>query len=150
VRIFDSANGAAAAGFRPCKRCKPDGLRLPDEEWVEAITEAIRAQYAERVTLASLADQQHVSQFHLQRTFKRYTGLSPGEYLLRIRMDAAMAFLRGSSLPVAEIGAQVGIPNAAHFATVFHKAAGCTPSRYRQAYEDKQAYNDRKAGETHD
>ena len=34
VRIFNDVDEAVAAGFRPCKRCKPGGIRLPDEEWV--------------------------------------------------------------------------------------------------------------------
>ncbi|WP_225442457.1 Ada metal-binding domain-containing protein [Paenibacillus lycopersici] len=138
VRIFDTAAGAAAAGFRPCKRCKPDGLRLPDEEWAEAIAESIRLRYPERITLQSLAEEQHVSPFHLQRTFKRIQGMTPAAHLLRVRLDAARALLRDTRLPVADVGERVGIPNAAHFATVFQRAEGRSPSRYRQARAEAQ------------
>ncbi|QHW34591.1 methylphosphotriester-DNA--protein-cysteine methyltransferase family protein [Paenibacillus rhizovicinus] len=147
VRVFATASEAAMAGFRPCKRCKPDGLRLPDEEWVDAIAESIRAQYRERLTLPALADQQHVSQFHLQRTFKRMMGLSPADYLLQVRLGAAKALLRDTRFAVAEVGEQVGMPNAAHFATVFHRATGRTPSRFREEHTNKPMNPNRKVGE---
>nr|WP_275589134.1 Ada metal-binding domain-containing protein [Paenibacillus sacheonensis] len=132
VRIFASSAEALGAGFRPCKRCKPDGLKLPDEEWTDAVAEAIRKQYGDRLTLNALAEQQHVSPYHLQRTFKRLRRISPAAYLLQVRIEAAKTLLRATALSVAEIGDEVGISNPAHFAAVFHKAAGVTPSQYRR------------------
>ncbi|NBD23394.1 bifunctional transcriptional activator/DNA repair enzyme AdaA [Paenibacillus glycinis] len=144
VRVFGSAAAAVAAGYRPCKRCKPDGLRMPDEEWVNAIAESIRAHYPERITLQSLAEEQHVSLFHLQRTFKRIRGATPAEYLIGVRIEAAKGLLRESRYTVAEVGARVGISNAAHFATVFLKTVGRSPSQYRQ---ELATPSNRKAGE---
>lgn len=51
VRVFQDRQTAVAEHFRPCKRCRPDGLRLPDEEWIELIASYIkeklcRANYA--------------------------------------------------------------------------------------------------------
>ncbi|MFC4810345.1 bifunctional transcriptional activator/DNA repair enzyme AdaA [Paenibacillus sp. GCM10023250] len=146
VRIFNIAADAAQAGFRPCKRCKPDGLRLPDEEWVDAIAESIRAHYPERITLDALAEQQHVSPYHLQRTFKRVWGESPADYLLRVRIEAAKTLLRETAAAIAEVGGDVGMPNAAHFATAFQKAAGCTPTQYRLAH---RAPNHSREGDRH-
>ncbi|SEM88009.1 bifunctional transcriptional activator/DNA repair enzyme AdaA [Paenibacillus sp. OV219] len=132
VRLFESAADALADRFRPCKRCKPDGMRLPDEEWAAAIKEVIEARYQEPLTLPVLAELMHVSPYHMHRTFKRMTGESPAARLSRTRITAAKQLLRTSALPVREIAAQVGFPNAAHFATVFQKAEGCSPTAYRQ------------------
>ena len=64
VRIFNDAKEAVSEGFRPCKRCKPSGLRLPDEEWVIQITEYIDRNYNETLTLEILADMCHGSPYH--------------------------------------------------------------------------------------
>ncbi|ARW09061.1 Bifunctional transcriptional activator/DNA repair enzyme AdaA [Bacillus atrophaeus] len=56
VRIFQTAEQALGEKFRPCKRCKPNGLRLPDEDWVTQIKEFIDCSYSESLTLDKLAD----------------------------------------------------------------------------------------------
>src|SRR4051794_40034310 len=70
VRIFNNVVEALSAGFRPCKRCKPGGRSLPDEEWTTQIKEYINANYHEPLSLELLADMCHGSPYHLQRTFK--------------------------------------------------------------------------------
>lgn len=156
VRIFDTAAAAQAEGLRPCKRCRPDGLRLPDEEWAESIAAVIRRQHPERLTLRTLAEQQHASPYHLQRTFKRVRGMSPAEYLLRVRVEAAMTLLNESRLSIAEIGERVGMPSAAHFASAFRKITGQAPTQYRQEAErakdrtHEQSNRRTKAGRTHE
>lgn len=132
VQLFHTATEALMNKFRPCKRCKPDGLRMPDEEWVIAIKEVIEARYAEPLTLPVLAELMHVSPFHMHRTFKRLTGETPAALLSRTRVAAAKELLRTTALPVREIAEQVGLSNAAHFATLFQKAEGCSPTAYRQ------------------
>lgn len=133
VRVFHDRQTAAAEHFRPCKRCRPDGLRLPEEEWIELIADHIKVSYAEPITLSVLADQFYASVYHLQRTFKRVKGITPLTYLQQQRIEAAKRLLIETNSPVNVIGAQVGIANAAHFATVFQKKTGVTPSEFRQS-----------------
>ncbi len=71
VRIFHHAEQALSENFRPCKRCKPNGITLPNEEWVEQIKDYIEKHYDESLTLDMLAEMCHGSPFHLQRTFKK-------------------------------------------------------------------------------
>lgn len=135
VKIFDSAEQALAKQFRPCKRCKPDGLRLPDEDWVLQIVRTIEQLYTEPLTLDSLADRLHGSPYHLQRTFKKIRGITPAEYIQEIRLKAAKKLLTESRLPITEVGLQSGFSNAAYFATVFLKKTGVSPSEYRLAHD---------------
>ncbi|OPA74789.1 AraC family transcriptional regulator [Paenibacillus selenitireducens] len=134
VRIFDHAFEAMEAAFRPCKRCKPDGLRLPDEEWMIQIIQWIDHHFAESITLQRLADQTHSSPYHLQRTFKRIKGITPAEYIQEKRMDYAMHELLTTHDPILDIAVRSGIPNAAHFATTFQKRTGLSPSAYRKKH----------------
>ncbi|HLO03736.1 MAG TPA: Ada metal-binding domain-containing protein, partial [Symbiobacteriaceae bacterium] len=79
VDLFDEPAQAEAAGFRPCKRCHPQGDSPdPGAEIVGHICTYIREQGASSLT--GLGAQFHLSPTHLQRLFKRVTGLSPRQY----------------------------------------------------------------------
>ncbi|MDM5211141.1 bifunctional transcriptional activator/DNA repair enzyme AdaA [Peribacillus sp. NJ4] len=134
VKIFKNAKIALEDDFRPCKRCKPEGLNLPTEEWVEQIAEWIDTHYSEPLTLIRLADISHGSPYHLQRSFKRVKGISPTEYIQRLRLEKATRLLENSEQSIYEIGLAAGFSSTPYFITLFKRKMGNTPSGYRKAY----------------
>ncbi|MNO42914.1 Bifunctional transcriptional activator/DNA repair enzyme AdaA [compost metagenome] len=130
--IFQNAEQALESGFRPCKRCKPTGERLPDKEWVTVMTGYIDNHYPEPLTLETLAEVCHGSPYHLHRTFKKITGITPVDYIQQKRIDKASEYLVTTERAVADIGLQVGLPNASYFITLFKKKTGYTPTQFRQ------------------
>ncbi|MCA0754803.1 bifunctional transcriptional activator/DNA repair enzyme AdaA [Paenibacillus sp. N4] len=131
--LFNTADQAISAGYRPCKRCRPRGLRVPDEEWIASVTDYIDRSISNRsLTLKVLADISHGSPYHLHRTFKRVTGLTPVEYIRQRRIGKAKELLLSTELSVAEAGACAGLPNASYFITLFKKITGLTPAEYRR------------------
>ncbi|MFJ7933910.1 bifunctional transcriptional activator/DNA repair enzyme AdaA [Sporosarcina sp. NPDC096371] len=140
VRIFNDVDEAISEGFRPCKRCKPGGLDLPDEEWTEQIKEFIHAHYHEPLSLEILADMCHGSPYHLQRTFKRVSGITPAEYIQRVRITHAMKELSTNRKSIAEVGFTVGLPNTPYFITLFKNRTGQTPKQYQMEVQT----NDKK------
>ncbi|MGN7356505.1 bifunctional transcriptional activator/DNA repair enzyme AdaA [Paenibacillus sp. SAF-054] len=132
VRIFRDAQQAIREEFRPCKRCKPTGERLPDHEWVAVMTAYMDRNYASALTLTDLAEACHGSPYHLHRTFKKIMQMTPAEYLHHIRIDKAKQVLRSSDCSVAEIGTSVGFPHTSYFIAQFKKNTGCTPADYRR------------------
>ncbi|WP_232697399.1 bifunctional transcriptional activator/DNA repair enzyme AdaA [Brevibacillus daliensis] len=132
VRIFQNAEQALHANFRPCKRCKPTNEKLPDSEWVALTTEYIDKNFTEKLTLETLADIAHGSPYHLHRTFKKIKGITPVEYIQQVRLNAAKEHLIQTNKAIADIAICVGMPNTPYFITLFKKKTGHTPAQYRQ------------------
>ena len=132
VVIFQKAEEALASHFRPCKRCKPTGERLPDETWVAQITSCIETYYREKLTLEYLADLCHGSPYHLHRTFKRIKGMTPVDYIQQTRINKAKEFLIQTNAAIADIAISVGMSNTSYFVTLFKKKTGYTPTEYRE------------------
>jgi AraC family transcriptional regulator of adaptative response / methylphosphotriester-DNA alkyltransferase methyltransferase len=135
VRIFRSFDEAIASGFRPCKRCRPDKrLHGPDAEIVENVKKIIENRYYEKLTLAQLSSEVAISPYHLHRIFKRFTGMTPAEYVLQVRIEAAKQALNKQRYStITEIALALGFNSISHFSSVFKKLTGQTPSDYRQS-----------------
>jgi AraC family transcriptional regulator of adaptative response / methylphosphotriester-DNA alkyltransferase methyltransferase len=134
VRIFCSVNEAKLAGFRPCKRCRPDEHPLgPDSELVNRAKNIIHDRFHEQLTLTYLAKKLFVSPYHLHHVFKRLTNVTPAEYILQTRLNKAMAALKEErSRSITEIALGVGFSSLSHFSTVFQRMTGQSPSQYRE------------------
>jgi AraC family transcriptional regulator of adaptative response/methylated-DNA-[protein]-cysteine methyltransferase len=85
VRFFDSAAEAESAGFRECQRCRPKEVAAA-AELVRRVTAVMDAHPDEPLTLQQLSAKAGVSAFHLQRTFKKATGVSPKAYMSERRL----------------------------------------------------------------
>ncbi len=80
VRFFDSAQDAECAGFRECLRCRPKEIAAA-AALVRRVTAHIDSHPGEPFTLEALSAIAGVSPFHLQRTFKKATGVTPKAYM---------------------------------------------------------------------
>jgi AraC family transcriptional regulator of adaptative response/methylated-DNA-[protein]-cysteine methyltransferase len=130
VAFFATAGQARAAGFRECKRCRPDGL--PRElAIVERACAALDADPQGRMTLAQLSDAVHVSPFHLQRIFTRVVGVSPRQYQAA-RRGAALrdALQRGDGVTRAALDAGFNSPSRLYENVA--SELGMAPSAYRK------------------
>lgn len=134
VRVFDDIERAKEAGFRACKRCKPEdpGPYGPDAQTVEGVKNFMEKNYNKPITLSELAGHFNISPFHLHRMFKRVTSVTPVQYLCQIRMEQAKLILKHTQLPIREIAQEIGLRSVSHFSLVFRKITGLTPSKYRK------------------
>ncbi|WP_152393533.1 bifunctional transcriptional activator/DNA repair enzyme AdaA [Paenibacillus guangzhouensis] len=137
VSIFRNADEALSAGYRPCKRCKPTGQRLPDAEWAEQISRFIDGNFQHPISLQMIADTCHGSPYHLHRIYKRVTGYTPAEYIHQKRLETAKESLRQSDTAISAIAGRVGMPNFPYFVTWFKKNTGYTPAAYRESYRNR-------------
>ncbi|MDO8329634.1 MAG: helix-turn-helix domain-containing protein [Fluviicoccus sp.] len=88
--------------------------------------------HAQTVTLEAMAAQLHCSPRTLMRRFKEATGLTPNDYLQRVRISAAEALLASGRQSVEQVALRVGYENRAAFAKLFKTLTGETPAAYRQ------------------
>jgi len=83
------------------------------------------------LSLDDLAGEAAMSTFHFAREFKRATGTTPHQHLIRFRVERAKALLVGSEMPLAEVGLRTGFSHQSHFTRLFRKLTGTTPLSYR-------------------
>ena len=133
VIFFQKREAAERAGFRACRRCKPEREHMRDaqSELVEKICRYLESHLEEAVTLAGLSRQLGLSPFHLQRTFKEATGITPRAYAEFCRMESFKGGLReGRSVTTALYDAGYGSSSRVYERAASH--LGMTPRTYKR------------------
>ncbi|WP_165279994.1 AraC family transcriptional regulator [Paenibacillus protaetiae] len=108
----------------------PD-LQAPWDRHIARAAEYIRAHYAEPLTIDELAAVALQSRYHFIRSFKAAVGLTPYQYVLRIRMEEAKRLLRQTAGTATEISFRLGFSAPSQFYRAFEKLVGVTPEQYR-------------------
>lgn len=107
------------------------------EKTVREIEHYIEENYPITLTLDSIADQFALNKYQLARLFKEYTGISPLQYIIFCRLDAAKQLLATTDTSVNSIAATVGYKSDTQFQAAFKKASGLTPRHYRLTHQQK-------------
>jgi len=96
--------------------------------------EAINQNYADELSIKTLAARFYVSPAYLGQLFKEETGQFFNEYITHVRIQAAVKLLLDTNMKIYEITKHVGIPNQSYFNRVFKKKIGVSPMDFRRAY----------------
>ncbi|MCK7593195.1 AlkA N-terminal domain-containing protein [Pseudomarimonas salicorniae] len=136
VRYFLHAAGAAAAGFRPCLRCRPElapGSAPCDsgDRTVEAALVRIRQGALETGDVGSLAAGLGVGERQLRRLLVERVGAGPLDLHLNQCVLLAKQLLTESALPVTEVALASGFRSLRRFNSAFRQRVGMTPSALR-------------------
>lgn len=99
---------------------------------IERTLQFIQDNYNIDYSLSDVAKVANLSPFYFTRLFRQQVGVTPYEFLLRIRIKRARSLLKNSSLSITEIGLELGFHNPNHFTSAFKRLVGTTPSRYRR------------------
>ncbi len=138
VRFYSCAAAAEAAGFRPCKRCRPEtapgtpawngtsgtvarGLRLIGEG------------YLDEHSIEELAGLLGMGARHLRRLFDEHVGAAPVAIAVSRRLHFASRLLRETSLPVTAVALGSGFGSVRRFNEAFRKVFAAPPSSMRSA-----------------
>lgn len=93
--------------------------------------------YPEKITVRALAAAAFVSERECYRLFRENLRVTPGEYILACRIQAACRLLRETAQSAAQIAAACGLGGASYFGRVFRQEMGCTPRAYRENWQDR-------------
>ncbi|TCH99116.1 AraC family transcriptional regulator [Roseococcus sp. SYP-B2431] len=97
----------------------------------------LEAQAGEETSLGEAAAQAGLSPFHFLRVFSRTLGVTPHQYLLRVRLDRAARLLGETELPVTEVAFEAGYADLSNFVRAFGRAAGMSPRAFRRSADRK-------------
>ena len=96
------------------------------------VLDYIEGHLEEDLSLSLLAKEAGMSLFHFSRAFRQSSGQSPYQYVLHRRIERAKVLLRGGELTVGEVGLRTGFVQQNHFARLFQKKTGVTPTAFRR------------------
>ena len=105
-------------------------LRTEHAEKIKTALEFMDKNYGEEIAIADVSAACYFSQYHFMRFFKKYMGMSCGEYLKNLRLEkAAQAFARGSTV-ILDVAMDSGFRNLSYFYREFQKKYGYTPKQF--------------------
>jgi AraC-like DNA-binding protein len=106
----------------------------------------IEARSHRQIELEDAAAQADISPFHFLRLFSSVLGVTPHQYLVRSRLRHAARLLADNSRSITDIAYDVGFGDLSNFVRTFHRAAGVSPRRFREASRGvRKIFQDRLA-----
>ena len=137
MKFFPCAAAAEEAGFRPCLRCRPDGIP-GSPAWAGTSATVNRALrliddgVLDDVGVDQLAERLGVSDRHLRRLFAEHLGASPHAVARTRRVHFARRLIDDTRLPFGEIALSAGFPNVRRFNHAMRATFGRTPRELRR------------------
>jgi AraC family transcriptional regulator len=102
------------------------------------IKEFVDAKIEDELTLCEMAQAVELSTAYFSRMFRKSTGETPHQFLLRQRLERAKLMLRSADGRVMDVAVACGFKSQQHFAQVFRHVCGVSPTEYRQEFLDHE------------
>ena len=131
VRFLPSPAAAEAAGFRACKRCRPDRLDEPDGALVGRALRLIAAGLADGAGIEGVARRLGVSPRTLDRRFTASIGASPHQLARSRRVQTARTLIAQSSMPFVDVAFAAGFGSLRQFNETIRQELGVAPRALR-------------------
>jgi AraC family transcriptional regulator len=102
--------------------------------WLQQAEELIRSRFVEPLTLSEIATAINRHPVHVARQFRLHHGCTIGDYIRRLRLETACRQLTTTDESLATVALSCGFAGQSHFSTVFKRALGFSPRRYRKVF----------------
>jgi AraC family transcriptional regulator len=123
---------AVLAEVRRADDAPPSPWTPRDDDRAHAAAKLMEARAAEALALDDVAQAVGLSAFHLLRVFQRCIGITPHQYLMRVRLLRAMALLRDTRRPVIDVAYDAGWADLSNFNRAFRRELRCSPREFRR------------------
>ncbi len=115
-------------------------LDAPDQEVsrlsetnLDTIKKMILEEISEKIMIEDMAAEIGMSKFHFLREFKKTTGETPYQFVLKVRLSEAERLLIESNSKISDIAYELGFNDQSHFTNAFRKAKGISPQSFRKS-----------------
>lgn len=112
---------------------KPAAIKARDRRRAVETAQWIEANSHQAIDLDDAATQAGISPFHFLRLFANVLGVTPHQYLVRSRLRQAARLLSDEDIAITDIAYDVGFGDLSNFVRTFHRAAGVSPTAFRDA-----------------
>lgn len=126
LAVISSIQRSLNDGAAPASVARQDERALAAAHYIESRADT-------PLTLDDVATAVGVSAFHLLRIFRRAVGITPHQYLIRVRLLRAITLLRDTRQPVTSIAYDTGWSDLSNFTRTFRRDVGCSPREFRRA-----------------
>lgn len=136
-RFVEAVSGRKAK--RPAASLRDRRRAVDTALWIDANSH-------QAIALDDAAEQAGISAYHFLRLFSGVLGVTPHQYLVRSRLRHAARRLADDDSPITDIAYDVGFADLSNFVRTFHRAAGTSPLKFRQASKgDRKIFQERLA-----
>ena len=134
ILLFSSPAEAEDAGFRPCKRCRPDlAVYQPVRELAREMKAVVESGFLEKAAMFDKLKGLGVTPKRAIEIFKAEYGVTPGAYADSLRIAEARRRLLETDAPVLDIAFALGFESLSAFYALFGKTMETTPAAFRKA-----------------
>lgn len=145
LRLLSETSGSAQTARKAVESDLLEELALcksPEHEspamtslYISAMKRIFDQRYAEMLSLDIISRELHINKYKLAKEFKSLYDVSPIDYLISIRIEAAKSLLIETRRTVTQIGIDIAIENTPYFVRLFKSHTGLTPLKYRLKYQ---------------
>lgn len=132
IRFFHDRTSAEQAGFRPCRKCRPElqgGRQALEQSLVDRARALLNGEESRRTR--QVAELTGVSVYRLNRLFKRYLDCTPQHDRMVARTARACALLARTDRSLLDVCFEAGFASVSSFYRWFRRLTGTTPRGYR-------------------
>jgi AraC family transcriptional regulator len=130
--LEEAALAAVASVHGALHETAPTAPLARDDERARAAMLHMEAHGMQDLSLDDLARAVDLSPFHLLRVFRQAIGITPHQYLMRVRLQRAIALLRDTQLPIIDIAYASGWADLSNFNRAFRRELRCSPRELRR------------------
>lgn len=126
--LIDLLRSKAKQEVKPAKHMPT--TNHAEQRIVDTLIQIVSSSTGQKITLQQLADEAHISTTYLHRIFRTQLGMTPGNYLSKIRIEESKLLLRSGECSMGEIAQRLGFSSQQHFSRQFRSVTGMTPTEY--------------------
>lgn len=100
--------------------------------YIKNAKEYIQEYYNSNISIKDMCREIHITPYHFIRLFKEKTGITPHEYLLKLRIENAKLMIKRNEDNITIISKKCGFVNSTHFSTTFKRLTGVSPLQFKK------------------